>query len=128
MTSSHTLPITASVSAKATIPSPFNNGLPPYSLYILHFLTILSYSFPLYLSITLFLLFLVCNSVIIFSYSNDVKPLLPKIILAPKCISPIPPSLSPVVNLRLYHHSAETETHIHFSSKIAETFDLLGFS
>ena len=30
------------------------------------------------------------------------------------------------VNLRLYHHSADT--HIYCSFKIAETFDLLGFS
>ena len=54
--------------------------------------------------------------------------LLPKSILSPKCISPVPQSLSPEVNLCLYPHSAETETHIYFSSRIAETFDLLGFS
>ena len=53
--------------------------------------------------------------------------LLPKCILSPKCISPVLKSLSPGVNRQLYHHSAETETHIHFSSEIAETFDLLGF-
>ena len=41
---------------------------------------------------------------------------------------PVPKSLSPGVNLRLYHYSTETETHIYFIPKIAETFDLLGFS
>ena len=51
-----------------------------------------------------------------------------KSILSPKCISPVPKSLSPGVNLRLYHHSTETETHIYFISKMAKSFDLLGFS
>ena len=54
--------------------------------------------------------------------------ILRKSILSPKYIFSVPQSLSPGVNLRIYHHSAETETHIHFSFKIAETFDLLGFS
>ena len=51
-----------------------------------------------------------------------------KSILSPKCISPISKSLSPGVNIRLYHHSTETETHIHFIPKMAKSFDLLGFS
>lgn len=51
-----------------------------------------------------------------------------KSILSPKCISPISKSLSPGVNIRLYHHSTETETHIYFISKMAKSFDLLGFS
>ena len=59
---------------------------------------------------------------------HDAKQLLLKNILSPKCISPVPKSLSPGVNLRLYHHSTETETHIYFISKIAKSFDLLGFS
>ena len=54
--------------------------------------------------------------------------LLPKSILSPKCISPIPQSLSPEVNLCLYPHSAETETHIYFIPKMAKSFDLLCFS
>lgn len=37
-------------------------------------------------------------------------------------------SLSPGVNLLIYHHSAETETHIYFIPKMAKSFDLLGFS
>ena len=59
---------------------------------------------------------------------HDAKQLLLKNILSPKCISPVPKSLSPGVNLRLYHHSTETETHIYFISKMAKSFDLLGFS
>lgn len=46
----------------------------------------------------------------------------------PKCISLVPKYLSPGVNQFPPHHSAETETHIHFCPKSAEPFDLLGFS
>jgi len=53
---------------------------------------------------------------------------LPKSILSPNYISSVPQSLSPGVNQFPHSHSAETETHIYFSSKIAETFDLLRFS
>ena len=62
------------------------------------------------------------------SHPHDVKQLLRKSILSPKCISPISQSLSPGVNIRLYHHSTETETHIYFIPKMAKSFDLLGFS
>lgn len=37
-------------------------------------------------------------------------------------------NLTPGVNQFPHVSSTETETHIYFSSKIAETFDLLGFS
>ena len=50
-----------------------------------------------------------------------------KSILSPKCIFPVLQSLSPGVNLRLYHHSTETETHIYFIPQMAKSFDLLGF-
>ena len=62
------------------------------------------------------------------SHPHDVKQLLRKSILSPKCISSILKSLSPGVNLHLYHHSTETETHIYFIPKMAKFFDLLGFS
>jgi hypothetical protein len=54
-------------------------------------------------------------------------PVLRKHILSPKYISSVPHSLSPWVNQFPHTHSAETETHIHFCPKSAETFDLLGF-
>ena len=54
--------------------------------------------------------------------------LLRKSILSPKCIIPVLQSLSPGVNIRLYHHSTETETHIYFIPQMAKSFDLLGFS
>ena len=54
--------------------------------------------------------------------------LLRKSILSPKCIFPVLQSLSPGVDLHLYHHSTETETHIYFIPKMAKSFDLLGFS
>jgi len=37
-------------------------------------------------------------------------------------------NLIPGVNQFPHTHSAETETHIHFCPKSAETFDLRGFS
>ena len=52
---------------------------------------------------------------------------MPKCILSPKCILPVLQSLSPGVNLQLYHHSTETETHIYFIPKMEKSFDLLGF-
>jgi len=61
-------------------------------------------------------------------HTHDAKQLLLKNILSPKCISSILKSLSPGVNLHLYHHSTETETHIYFIPKTAKFFDLLGFS
>ena len=54
--------------------------------------------------------------------------LLLKSILSPKCVFSVLQSLSPGVNLLIYHHSAETETHIYFIPKMAKSFDLLGFS
>ena len=57
----------------------------------------------------------------------NIPPFLRKSILSPKCIFPVLQSLSPGVNLRLYHHSTETETHIYFVPKMAKSFDLLGF-
>ena len=51
-----------------------------------------------------------------------------KYILSPKCISPVLQGLSPWVNQFPYTHSTETETHIYFRPKSAETFDLPGIS
>lgn len=68
-----------------------------------------------------------CSSFFQLLIPHDAKQLLRKSILSPKCIFPVLQNLSPGVNLRLYHHSAEPETHIPFSAEIAETFDLLGF-
>lgn len=63
-----------------------------------------------------------------FLYQFLLQTILPKSILSPNYISSVPQSLSPGVNQFPHSHSAETETHIYFSSKIAETFDLLRFS
>lgn len=64
----------------------------------------------------------------IYFFTRKYSPFLRKSILSPKCIFPFLQSLSPGVNLRLYHHSTETETHIYFIPKMAKSFDLLGFS
>ena len=63
-----------------------------------------------------------------FLYQFLLQTILPKSILSPNYISSVPQSLSPWVNQFPHSHSAGTETHIYFSSKIAETFDLLRFS
>lgn len=63
----------------------------------------------------------------IYFFTRKYSPFLRKSILSPKCIFPVLQSLSPGVNLRLYHHSTETETHIYFVPKMAKSFDLLGF-
>ena len=51
-----------------------------------------------------------------------------KYILSPKRITPVLQGLSPWVNQFPYTHSTETETHIYFRPKSAETFDLPGIS
>ena len=51
-----------------------------------------------------------------------------KYILSPKRVTPVLQGLSPWVNQFSYTHSTETETHIYFRLKSAETFDLPSIS